>query len=156
MVGRMNISSEGGDIICRNNSKAIVLDTYYLTDWNAGVPAEAISTDNHDMASGKLCYQLNAGRSEERQAWFQTLNEDRYPLPDNRHRPVWYHNGSYINDSPDGIERIRNEETERIRKGIYDLSGRHISTEANSPILAPHASLKRGIYIRDGKKVLIK
>ena len=64
MAGKMNISTNGGDIICRNNSRAIVLDTYYYSNWSADVPADAISTDYYDMVSGKLCYQLNAGRSE--------------------------------------------------------------------------------------------
>ena len=145
MVGKMNISSEGGDIICRNNRNAIVLDTYYLTDWDAGVPAEAINTDNYSMASGKLCYQLNAGRSEERQAWFQTLNEDSYPLPDNRHRPVWYHNGSYINDSPDDIEIVALPKRKSM-EGVYDLSGRQIANH----------KLQKGIYLIDGRKVAIK
>ena len=42
--------------------------------------------------------------------------------------------------------RMKNEElTDRT---VYDLSGRRISTEANT-------SLKQGIYIQDGKKLLI-
>ena len=70
---------------CRNNSKAIVLDTYYYTDWNAQVSADAKSTDYYDMRSGKLCYELNAGRTDGKQAWFQTLDEDSHPVPDNIH-----------------------------------------------------------------------
>ena len=142
MTGNMNISSNGGDIICRNNSRAILLDTYYYSDWDAGVPADAISTDWHDMASGKLCYQLNAGRSEERQAWFQTLDEDHYPVPDNRHLPVWQYANSYINESPDAIRpQIANEKW--LNDKWYNLSGRRINS---MPV--------HGIYIMNGKKMV--
>lgn len=141
MMGKMNINSEGCDIICRNNSRAIILDTYYHIDWNISEPTDAISTDSYEMASGDLCCLLNAGRSEERQAWFQTLNEDNYPVPDNRHLPVWYYEGSYINEDPDGIQIVRNQETKATDE-IYDLSGRRI---LGTPT--------RGIYIMNGRKI---
>ena len=130
MAGSMNISSEGGDVICRNNSRAIVQDTYYYTDWNGTVPEAATSTDDYDMASGKLCYQLNAGRMEEKRAWYQTLDEDRYPLPDNRHLPVWYYDGSYVNESPDGIETIHNSQFiihKSEGEAVYNLNGQMVN-----------------------------
>ena len=141
MMGKMNISSEGGDIICRNNSRAIILDTYYYIDWDISEPTDAISTDEYEMTSGDLCLMLNAGRPEERQAWFQTLNEDNYPVPDNRHMPVWYYDGSYINEDPDGIQIVKNQETKATEQ-IYDLSGRRI---LGTPA--------RGIYIVNGRKI---
>ncbi|MBQ7461416.1 MAG: CotH kinase family protein [Bacteroidaceae bacterium] len=151
MAGKMNISTNGGDIICRNNSRAIVLDTYYYSNWSADVPADAISTDYYDMVSGKLCYQLNAGRSEENQAWFQTLSEDRFPVPDNRHLPVWLFAGSYVNDSPDGIGtiqyskfKIQNSEGE----AIYNLNGQRVNGQWSNGKW-PH-----GIYIINGRKTL--
>ena len=105
MAGDMNISSNGGDVICRNNSHAILTDTYYLppTGGGWGIPADAISTDSHDMASGALCYELNAGRTENKQAWYQTLDEDDFPIPDSRHLPVWFYEGSYTNEDPNAI-----------------------------------------------------
>ena len=144
MMGKMNISSEGGDIICRNNSRAIILDTYYYIDWNINEPTEAIKTNRYDVACGKLCYQLNAGRSEERQAWFQTLDEDSYPVPDNRHQPVWYVDGSYLNDSPDCIQIVALPP--ESKEGAYDLSGRQIANH----------KLQKGIYLIDGRRVAIK
>lgn len=39
---------------------------------------------------------------------------------------------------------------------IYDLQGRSISAEANSSLFTPHTSLKKGIYIVNGKKIIIK
>jgi len=156
MAGKMNISSASGDIICRNNSRAIVQDTYYYSDWEATVPAAAISTDFYEMSSGKLCYMLNAGRTEEKQAWFQTLSEDSFPVPDNRHLPIWLYAGSYINESPDGIEAIQNSSQSSGAGGtqftihsngtMYDLSGRQLS----------NCQIQRGIYIKDGRKFIIK
>ena len=154
MLGKMNISSEGGDIICRNNRSAIILDTYYHIDWNISEPTDAVSTDWYDMACGKLCYLLNAGRSEERQAWFQTLSKDSYPVPDNRHLPVWKFDNAYYNESPDGIDEMKDDELRSLSStkskkndgATYDLSGRKIV----------NGQLPRGIYIIDGHKVVIK
>ena len=142
MMGKMNISSEGGDILCRNNSKAIVLDTYYLTDWNADKPVDAISTDRYSMTSGLLCQQLNAGRTDDRQAWYQTLDEDSFPVPDKRHLPVWYYDGSYINENPDIVHNIPAQPSQS-KTGLYDLSGRRIN-----------GTPTRGIYIKDGRKIV--
>ena len=74
MMGNMNISSDGGDVICRNNSRAILQDTYYISDWGAEIPYDAKSADQQSARSGELCYLLNAGRKDGNQAWFQTLN----------------------------------------------------------------------------------
>ena len=148
MAGRMNISSEGGDIICRNSGNAIIQNTYYYRDgWNAAAPATAISTDTYEMGSGALCLKLNARRQEEKQAWFQTLDEDPYPVPDNRHLPVWSYEGSYTNENPDGIDEIKNEKLKMIDEGVvYDLSGRKV---VNGKWLNGKWN---GIYIKNGKK----
>ena len=54
--------------------------------------------------------------------------------------------GNIVNAT--GIREIKNVEL-RIKNGIYDLQGRQISTEAKS-------SLKKGIYIIGGKKIVRK
>ena len=142
MMGNMNISSDGGDVICRNNSRAILQDTYYISDWGAGIPYDAKSADQQSARSGELCYLLNAGRKDGNQAWFQTLNEDYHPVPDSSHLPVWYYEGAYINEDPDGIGNILiNKQQEKT--GIYDLSGRRI-----------YGKPMQGIYIMNGRKVV--
>ena len=55
-----------------------------------------------------------------------------------------------INEDNDNLNLNLN-----LNKGIYDLSGRRISTE-DSSLFTLHSSLKRGIYIKDGKKIVIK
>ena len=148
MAGDMDISPSGGNIICRNSSQAIILDTYYYSDWNAEAPDEAVSTDFYDMASGKLCCQLNAERPQEKWAWYQTLNEDHFPVPDNRHLPVFPYNGSYINENPDGLKAIHNSQFTIHNGGtMYDLSGRKVQSSMFN------VQLRKGIYIKDGKKV---
>ena len=142
MMGTMNISTNGGDVISRNNGNVILLDTYYLPTWSATVPDAAIGTDRYSMACGKLCHQLNAGRTEERQAWFQTLDEDQHPVPDNSHLPVWSYNGSYFNESPDGLADVSLPQW-GSREGAFDLQGHRV---LGTP--------RRGIYITDGKKLL--
>ncbi len=147
MAGAMNIRTEGCDVICRNSSSAILSDTYFLPGWSAGIPADAISTDSLEMGSGQLCCLLNAGRTEEKQAWFQTLDEDPFPVPDNRHLPVWPYGESYYNESPDGIETVHDSQfiTDN-NEAVYDLSGRKI---ANGKWLNGKS---QGIYITEGKK----
>ena len=39
-----------------------------------------------------------------------------------------------------------------IKGPVYDLIGRCV----DSPLLTPHSSLKKGLYIQDGKKRIIK
>jgi hypothetical protein len=126
MAGTMNISPSGGDVICRNNINAILRDTYFLSGWDAETPSEAISTDSHDMVSGRLCYLLNAGRTDESQAWYQTLDEDPYPVPDNTHLPVWCHENAYTNEDPDGIPDLMTSD-KSLNGKYYDLSGRRVS-----------------------------
>lgn len=57
-----------------------------------------------------------------------------------------------------GINGIHNSQFAIQNKGtaIYDLSGRRIGTTADSSLFTPHASLKKGIYIVNGKKAVIK
>ena len=152
MAGDMNIGTTGGDVICRNSGKAVIQDTYYYTDWNVSVPSAAICADSYDMTSGRLCLLLNAGRTGDKQAWYQTLSEDHFPIPDNRHLPVWSHEGSYINEDPDGIEAIHNSQfiIHNDVSAIYDLSGRKM---VNGKWLN---GKWHGIFIKDGKKIMIK
>jgi hypothetical protein len=59
-------------------------------------------------------------------------------------------------DSEDGIMEINNEQLiiNNEAGAVYDLSGRKITAAANSSLFILHSSFKKGIYIRDGRKVL--
>jgi hypothetical protein len=62
-------------------------------------------------------------------------------------------NDDYTRGIPDGIDEIRNEES-GMKNGVYDLSGRRVSAEADASFRTLHPSLKKGIYIINGKKVI--
>ena len=62
-------------------------------------------------------------------------------------------NDDYTRGLPDGIDEIRNEES-GMKNGVYDLSGRRVSAEADASFRTLHPSLKKGIYIINGKKVI--
>ena len=70
-----------------------------------------------------------------------------------------YENGQCIFTAEDFTTAIHNVPAPQIanRKSLngkcYDLSGRRI---VNSSLLTPHSSLPKGIYIKDGKKVVVK
>ena len=66
---------------------------------------------------------------------------------------------------PDGIAEIHNSQyaIHSEGTGVYDLSGRKMNAEANSSHIygeqsrtTLHSSLKKGVYIINGKKILIK
>lgn len=57
-------------------------------------------------------------------------------------------------DDVTGINAIDNGQL--TIDAVYDLSGRRVSAEANSSFLILNSSLKKGIYIKHGKKILIK
>ena len=139
MLGKMSITSDGGNMISRNPGNTIITDCYYMSNWRTDIPADARMTDEVDMATGALCCQLNGGRTADKQAWFQTLKEDPYPVPDRRHLPVWFYEGSYVNEDPDAVTQIAAEPAPSA--AVYDLSGRRLTGQP-----------AQGIYIMNNKK----
>ena len=59
-------------------------------------------------------------------------------------------------DEIDGIKSIDDGQRTTDDESIYDLSGRRITAEAASSRSTLHTSLKKGIYIIGGRKVIIK
>ena len=50
------------------------------------------------------------------------------------------------------IQEVKNSENEKMRKDVYDLSGRRVL----SPLTSHPSPLKKGVYIKNGKKVYNK
>ena len=92
-------------------------------------------------------------------------------LPAGQHTLLLYNMGTtsiFVNslrfDAPTGIETLRNGENEKWRNGenekmrnnnaVHDLSGRKVAD--NSSFFILHSSLKPGLYIRNGKKFVVK
>ena len=58
----------------------------------------------------------------------------------------------YFSTTPVGIESMQSATTETVNaKGIYDLTGRKVTN-----IDLKNGTLPKGIYIKDGKKIVIK
>ena len=62
------------------------------------------------------------------------------------HKIVYLEDGSYTNDNEDAIDRV--EQTATSIKGIYTITGMKVLDEPQN--------LKKGLYIIDGRKVLIR
>lgn len=96
--------------------------------------------DENALASGEICYRLNADRQEP--VWFQTIGVDPVPVLDKTHGIVIRNaDGTYANTT--GIEELKQAQPAES-SAIYDLTGRRVG------------KAQRGIYIQGGRKVLVK
>ena len=113
----------------------------------------ATAVNAEQLASGEVCYKLNGDQEEI--CWYQTLPSedpdvvpDPYPVLYPTHGIVLYNktDGYYNAYDPNSIGIVQDSRT-RNGGDVFDLSGRRISPETKS-------SLKKGVYIINGKKVL--
>ncbi|MGN0233244.1 MAG: hypothetical protein ACI4B5_02340 [Bacteroidaceae bacterium] len=96
--------------------------------------------------TGELCYLLNDGETEE-PIWRQTLTEDAYPVLRADHKIVYLGEDGYYNqEEGDGIEEIRMPA--QSLQGVYTISGQKVQNDIRG--------LKKGIYIINGRKMVIK
>ena len=83
-----------------------------------------------DVASGKLCYELNEGANQT--IYFQTLGSDDHPVLDRTHLRVVYQNGEYVNGSnATAITTHDSLPNTQHSSSTYDLLGR--STDGQQP-----------------------
>ena len=110
---------------------------------------------------GDFFYRLTYNTSGVDVGWYWAANEGT-AFTTNPHE-CWLalpaatgRNFSYVQiptyEDPTGIETVKNGEW-RMDNSVFDLSGRRISTDVNSTI---QSTLKKGIYIINGKKTIIK
>ena len=103
--------------------------------------AEAIAM----APTGELCYKLNEGAGET--VYYQTIGSDAYPVFDSLHGEVILNaDGTYGNTTD-----ITNVKTTPAVEGIFDLSGRRVANGKSVNV-----KLAKGLYIINGKKVLVK
>ena len=107
--------------------------------------AEQIKPDQ--VANGELCYLLNEYGGQDSPVWYQTLGVDDHPVLDPTHAIVLLaDDGTYYNEDTDGIISAKGiAKTEKFANTIFDMSGRRINSQ-----------LKKGVYIRNGQKYLVK
>lgn len=107
-------------------------------------PATASTCTAAQLASGEICYKLNAGKQGEDIVWFQTLLEDATPVLDNTHLIVLYTDElGYHNEGsdPDAIKSVT-PALPKVEGVIYNLAGQRMNR------------LQKGINIVGNKKVL--
>ena len=136
-----------------NGTNSKIYNSYYKGDYINGSssgqkanPQEAIEVTDAQLASGEVCYKLNGDQSEI--VWHQTLALDDYPVLLADHQQVWFSDGAYTNNDPDGIHDI---EAEPSFSSIYQ-QGSTIVNLAGQRL----GKLQKGINIVNGKKVLVK
>ena len=73
-----------------------------------------------------------------------------------KNNPVYAENISpftYVWDDPNGIENVNvNDNVNKGEEAVYDLSGRKVISKLSTL----NSQLSKGIYIINGKKILIK
>jgi hypothetical protein len=101
--------------------------------------------EESQVQDGEICFLLNEGNIMD-PVWRQDIGTDQHPMLLSGHSIVIQNaDGSYANImDEDGIESIRNMQLIN-NNDIYDISGRKI---VNRPM--------KGLYIVNGKKILIK
>ncbi len=87
----------------------------------AGTQVQAAEFD--DVASGKLCYDLNQGAGTT--VFYQTLGTDEHPVLDATHGIVIMKDGQYVNGEEDAIETVT---VNKFNEGTYTLSGTRVSS----------------------------
>ena len=93
-----SVDTYRSDLLARNSSNVTSSNNYYQGNWNAPNDCGNVTIlTEKQVESGEACFLLNDGRIGDEMVWYQSLGEDESPVPDNRHLPVWFIEGSYVN-----------------------------------------------------------
>jgi hypothetical protein len=139
------------DAMLRGNPRSVNCYSIY-PDHNATI------VDETQVYSGELCYLLNEGYDEGSPVWYQTLGKDDHPVLNASHAQVMLaSDGTYFNEDVDGISGPTPNPS-LYGGGIYDLSGRKFNSilSTDSRLSTLNSQLKRGFYLINGKKLLVK
>ena len=135
----INCTHVNSATICKSGTdgNVHVTNSYFKTALNI---TQGRYADENALASGEICYRLNAGR--ETPVWYQTIGVDPIPVLDSSHGVVIKNeDGTYSNTT--GI--VAPQQILPKENGfIYDLTGRRVQ------------KAQKGLYIINGKKVLFK
>ncbi len=142
IVANITAPESGSNIIGRNNTTA--LNCFYVTPYGSAPAVGATQVTEEQLLSGEVTYGLNGGYCGRDAAWRQDLGNDVMPTLDPTHLVVYKaEDGTYTNEAPVGIESVT--DTKKPTDGrIYNING--IRVEKTS----------KGLYIIDGKKVMVK
>ena len=142
---------EVGDLAeCYADSRGanIVQDNFYYKTPLGGSAFPATQVTDEQIQNGELCYMLNGDQSKIQ--WTQLLGEEPHPIPFYRDEAVVLRNDDNTYENATGIAAV----TTGIPRGtvVYDMLGRRV-TEFNEGSVG---RLATGIYVINGKKVLVK
>ena len=96
-------------------------DTRFVNCFEVG-GTQVQAAEFDDVASGKLCYNLNLGAGTT--VFYQTLGTDEHPVLDATHGIVILKDGQYVNGEENAIETVT---VNNINEGTYTLSGTRVS-----------------------------
>ncbi len=134
---------EGGNMYFLRTSDPTVLVSGTPLWWGEFLTDVILEVSEDDLASGKVCYDLNAGNTEA-PAWRQTLKSDSTPLLNSDHLQVFHSDEKgYYNNLPEGVNGVESD-IDQAGNAVFDLTGRRVERAT------------KGIYIINGRKVLVK
>lgn len=87
--GDITVSTTNSDLLSGNSGNVVSLNNYFQGDWNAANNCGVTVLTEGQVESGETCCLLNAGRTGEEMAWYQTLGTDDYPIPDSSKPSVY-------------------------------------------------------------------
>ena len=144
LIGEVNTKTEGCATISRNSGNATVTNTYYKDGFiEVDDNGKATKVTADQLWSGEIAYLLNNKQQGEGVAWYQKVGSDANPtiVPGENSIVYMQENGTFGN-TPTAIESIAaDKDADAV---IYDLTGRRVE------------KARKGIYIINGKKVLVK
>ena len=114
--------------LTHQNGNVTINNSYYLNAIGkvlSGSQIHQAQITEEQLASGELCYMLNGDQSEIN--WFQNLNADEMPVPDNSHLRVYGAGQTYLNIADEAgfkyfVSLVIEEETERYGETIAQKS----------------------------------
>ena len=121
-----------------DNTNGDCVNCYFVNPNGERENVNTTQITEEQLASGEICYLLNGDQTNIQ--WTQTLGEDALPIPFPNGSVVDQTDEGYIN--PTAINTIAEDKTQGTT--IYNLMGQKVK------------KAEKGIYIINGKKVLVK
>ena len=154
------------------NATCSIINSYYQGKYVNGAAGgavtpgvqEAVKVTDEQLASGEVCYRLNGEQSIIN--WYQSISIDNNPVLDKTHKKVIYDDVQGYHNENGNATSIGRPTPASSRNGgeVYDLAGRKVQG-ARSKVQedtmfnvqrSMFNGLKRGVYIVNDKKVVIK
>ncbi|MBQ6050804.1 MAG: hypothetical protein IJL35_09470 [Bacteroidaceae bacterium] len=122
-----------------DNGEIYTNNSYFLSGVVEYCTKQGIEKTAEEFANGEVCYLLNGEQSN--LVWYQNLGEDAFPVLDATHNYVVKNeDGTYGNRN--AIESVAQDQ--KAAGAVFNLMGQKVQ------------KARKGIYIIDGRKTLVK